>query len=597
MNATDDTGTPASVGRATVEGAARHHGSTPGVALRRFAIAVLVGAGVVTAVITTSATAAGDVRTLDLYNVHTKERLTVTFKKGGRFVPSALAELNQFLRDWRRNESTKMDPRLFDTVWELYQKAGSHQPIHVVCGYRALATNNLLRSRSSAVAKRSQHTLGRAMDLNIPDVSIDKLRVIAMKMQNGGVGWYPSANSPFVHIDVGSVRSWPRMPRTQLVRLFPDGKTAHIPADGKPLPGYSQALAEIQHRIGTPPAIAVASAAPKSGGGLLAMLFDRNQEDDRAEIEAAEDEAGAPAAPAKAAPVQVATAAPAKAAPVQLAATVPTKAAPIQVAAPVPMLEAAPANPAPLLLANVPRPLPAPRSRETITSLAEATLPSDAPMPPVAERTAPSPAVELAAVPLPLARPADLGPATTVLAMFENASETTGNRAPLPAARAARDAKDAQDALAEVARLSEASRDRAEFLAYAPQPTATPPRVPSPKPAHRMVTSDPGQPASLTALADPKADMLGGIEAPLVATEDGPSLLDGGQSVYWGHFTSLVHPDQRHLSTLFTAPALVVNVTFQRYPYPDLTSTRFSGKVIAPNNIARFLSGNQLAMR
>ena len=33
---------------------------------------------------------AADSRTLDLYNVHTKERLTIVFKKDGRFVPSAL---------------------------------------------------------------------------------------------------------------------------------------------------------------------------------------------------------------------------------------------------------------------------------------------------------------------------------------------------------------------------------------------------------------------------------------------------------------------------------------------------------------------------
>ena len=47
-----------------------------------------------------------------------------------------------------------------------------------------------------------------------------------MRLQHGGVGWYPSAN--FVHLDVGGVRSWPRMSYDELARLFPDGKTVHV---------------------------------------------------------------------------------------------------------------------------------------------------------------------------------------------------------------------------------------------------------------------------------------------------------------------------------------------------------------------------------
>ncbi len=47
-------------------------------------------------------------------------------------------------------------------------EVGASQPIHVVCGYRALATNEMLRTRSSGVAKHSQHTQGKAMDMFIP---------------------------------------------------------------------------------------------------------------------------------------------------------------------------------------------------------------------------------------------------------------------------------------------------------------------------------------------------------------------------------------------------------------------------------------------
>ena len=67
-----------------------------------------------------------------------------------------------------------------------------------------------------------------------------------MKMQGGGVGYYPRSGSPFVHVDTGNVRAWPRMTRQQLLALFPNGKTLHLPADGKPLPGYERAVAQRQ---------------------------------------------------------------------------------------------------------------------------------------------------------------------------------------------------------------------------------------------------------------------------------------------------------------------------------------------------------------
>src|SRR5690606_17136910 len=156
-----------------------------------------------------------------------------------------LKKLNVFLRDWRRNEPTKMDPRLFDLVWQIYRATGSSQYITVVSAYRSPATNAMLRSKTSGVAKKSQHMLGRAMDFFIPGVPLAQLRSIGMRFQVVGVGYYPRSGSPFVHMDVGNVRSWPRMSRRELLALFPNGKTAHIPADGKPLPGYKQALAMI----------------------------------------------------------------------------------------------------------------------------------------------------------------------------------------------------------------------------------------------------------------------------------------------------------------------------------------------------------------
>ncbi|MCR4522948.1 DUF882 domain-containing protein [Bosea sp. 47.2.35] len=194
---------------------------------------------------TQDAAANGDTRTITIRHMHTKEETTVTFKRDGRYDSAGLEKLNWALRDWRTDEPTRMDPRLFDVVWEVQRQLGSDQPFHVVSSYRAPGTNAMLRRRSRAVAKHSQHMLGKAMDFYLPDVPTARIREIGMRLQRGGVGFYPNAHTPFVHLDVGSVRSWPRMTRDQLVRLFPDEKTVHLPADGQPMAGYELAKAEI----------------------------------------------------------------------------------------------------------------------------------------------------------------------------------------------------------------------------------------------------------------------------------------------------------------------------------------------------------------
>jgi hypothetical protein len=164
-----------------------------------------------------------------------------------------------------------MDPRLFDIIWEMHRATGSRAPVHIISAYRAPQTNQALRSRSRAVAEHSQHMLGKAMDIRIPDVDAARVREAAMRLQHGGVGFYPGAN--FVHIDVGSVRAWPRMTREQLVRLFPDGRTVHLPADGNPLPGYEEARAEILSRGSI-----MSGAEAVQGRSLWAHLFgERNR--------------------------------------------------------------------------------------------------------------------------------------------------------------------------------------------------------------------------------------------------------------------------------------------------------------------------------
>jgi uncharacterized protein YcbK (DUF882 family) len=199
---------------------------------------------------TQDAIANGDTRTLSFHHTHTDESITITYKRDGRYDEDALKKLNWFMRDWRRQESIKMDPHLFDVVWEVYRDVDARAPIEVVCGYRSPSTNSMLRSRSRGVAQFSQHTVGKAIDLFIPGVNLTSVRDAGLRLQRGGVGFYPTSGSPFVHLDTASVRHWPRLSREQLARVFPDGKTVHLAADGRPLSGYDVAARMIEQRAG-----------------------------------------------------------------------------------------------------------------------------------------------------------------------------------------------------------------------------------------------------------------------------------------------------------------------------------------------------------
>src|SRR5439155_7519840 len=164
----------------------------------------------------------------------------------GRYDEEALNKLNKFVRDWRKDAEVSMDPQLYDFMWEVQREVGHKGAIHIICGYRSPATNAMLRSRSRGVARTSLHMVGKAMDFSLPGADVAAVRAAALRIQGGGVGYYPSSGIAFVHMDVGNVRHWPRMTRDQLAKVFPDGRTLHVPTDGNPLPGYELALADAE---------------------------------------------------------------------------------------------------------------------------------------------------------------------------------------------------------------------------------------------------------------------------------------------------------------------------------------------------------------
>ena len=189
---------------------------------------------------------AGD-RTISFYHIHTQETLTVTYKKGGQYIPEAMKQIDWIMRDWRKNESIRMDPETIDLAWEMYQELGSNEPINIICGYRSRGTNEMLRKTVGGQASQSQHMTGKAIDITFPDVPLKRIRYSALIRERGGVGYYPTSGIPFVHVDTARVRAWPRLPRYELALLFPDGRTQHQPADGGPITKSDVAVAQTKY--------------------------------------------------------------------------------------------------------------------------------------------------------------------------------------------------------------------------------------------------------------------------------------------------------------------------------------------------------------
>jgi uncharacterized protein YcbK (DUF882 family) len=146
---------------------------------------------------------------LRFYHTHTNERLDIVYRRGDKYIPEALEQLDYYLRDYRTGDVHHYDPRVFDLLHDLI--ASLDRPsaeINVICGYRTPTTNNFLRSRSphTGVAEHSLHMEAEAIDIRIPGTSTTHLRDAALELHRGGVGYYQA--SDFVHVDVGRVRHW-----------------------------------------------------------------------------------------------------------------------------------------------------------------------------------------------------------------------------------------------------------------------------------------------------------------------------------------------------------------------------------------------------
>ncbi|MEW6641634.1 MAG: DUF882 domain-containing protein [Pseudomonadota bacterium] len=505
------------------------------------------------------ASASGDTRTLSFHHTHSGEDLTVTFKRNGRYDEAALKQINHYLRDWRSQDSTVMDRHLFDILWEVYRDVGGKQPIQIISAYRSPGTNAMLRRRSahSGVARFSQHMLGHAMDFYIPGVPLEQIRFAGLRLQRGGVGFYPTSGSPFVHLDTGNVRHWPRMTREQLVRVFPNGRTVHVPSDGNPLPGYEVALAEVQHRKSN------GDADTSSGKpSLLAALFRGKQ--------AEEDDEGA-AAPAATTddPAKELAKDPAKATPVALAASLDAG----KPAGPIPLPRAKPVISATYQVASAesqPVPLPAPKPAPTKVAQAE-------------------PAAPTAREPKPQT-PADI---INARGFWDDDSIKPKQATPEQVARlAARNAFAAADPQPTASVPKDALPKDSQALAYAPPSSpldrskivaasAPIPRLPRPTAATRsteintvVIKGQQNRPSAITtALRLSPATNTNSVwmRAMILAPSASTAMLA----------SSLSDQDMTVMRHLFIKPTAMVNMTFSNDPQLGLTCERFTGSAYA----------------
>lgn len=145
-------------------------------------------------------------RSLSFFHTHTHEKLSIRYGNFSGYDKGALAEVNDFLKDFRTGEVHPIDPTLLDQLATINYCMGNQRTFDVISGYRSSKTNAQLRGRSKKVAKRSLHMRGQAIDVRQRGTSTRELRLCAMELQKGGVGYYPE--SDFVHLDTGRVRFW-----------------------------------------------------------------------------------------------------------------------------------------------------------------------------------------------------------------------------------------------------------------------------------------------------------------------------------------------------------------------------------------------------
>jgi uncharacterized protein YcbK (DUF882 family) len=181
----------------------------PVVAKRREVIRAGLGGLVALAALPATAQAqavAPGARILRIRRVQTGESFEGVYWRDGRYDRDALRRLDVLFRDPSMDETTPMDPRLFDVLFTIARHVGSSEHYEVISGYRAPETNAARARQSRRVSRVSLHMSGMAADVRLPGTQSMGIARAAADMQIGGVGLY--RRDGFVHLDCGPARRW-----------------------------------------------------------------------------------------------------------------------------------------------------------------------------------------------------------------------------------------------------------------------------------------------------------------------------------------------------------------------------------------------------
>ena len=173
---------------------------------RRFLLGSLGGLAAATGISRRAAAVDVPAHRLSFFHIHTSEKLSIVYRENGAVVPGALTKINHYLRDFRTEQEHDIDVALLDALHELYTTFDSRGNFEVISGYRSPRTNAALRHVTTGVAENSLHIQGQAIDVRLTSAKTTDLRDAAKALRAGGVGYYAESN--FVHIDTGAVRSW-----------------------------------------------------------------------------------------------------------------------------------------------------------------------------------------------------------------------------------------------------------------------------------------------------------------------------------------------------------------------------------------------------
>lgn len=146
-------------------------------------------------------------RRLNLRHAHTGETFNGPYRDTLGPIPEAMEDLAIFLRDHHENVVGPIFIATLDFLADVLETSSQNRAT-VLSAYRTKKTNDMLATRIFGVAEKSQHLVGRAIDITL-ESKLSSAATSAKKMERGGVGWYPQSH--FIHLDSGPVRNWTMM--------------------------------------------------------------------------------------------------------------------------------------------------------------------------------------------------------------------------------------------------------------------------------------------------------------------------------------------------------------------------------------------------